>query len=163
MLAIAAPGLQADGMNILAWLIFVAAALLEVGGDAVVRKGLRGGGLLIIAAGMIMLGVYGVVVNSVKWDFSRLLGVYVAIFAVLAVAFGRIVFKENIPFATWLGLGIIVLGGLIIQFGPPTAQQPGANPDSRAEVIAKSDATHLRTFRSAGPAASQAGRGNSQP
>jgi drug/metabolite transporter superfamily protein YnfA len=86
-------------MTYLAWLIFIAAAVLEVGGDAVVRKGLR------------------VVVNMVKWDFSKLLGVYVAIFALISILFGRFIFKENITSATWIGLIVIICGAMIIQFG----------------------------------------------
>jgi small multidrug resistance family-3 protein len=104
-------------MSLVPWLIFTAAALLEVGGDAVIRRGLRGGGLLLILAGFIVLGSYGLVVNIVKWDFSKLLGVYVAVFAVVSVLFGRYIFKESIPTSTWLGLAVIVVGGLIIQFG----------------------------------------------
>jgi multidrug transporter EmrE-like cation transporter len=101
-------------MTSAAWVVFIAAAILEVGGDAVVRKGLRGSGFII---GFLMLGCYGVVVNMVKWDFSKLLGVYVAIFAIISVLFGRFVFKENIPAATWIGLLVIIGGGMIIQFG----------------------------------------------
>jgi len=101
-----------------AWLIFLAAAVLEVGGDAIVRKGMRGGGLAFMALGFIMLGTYGVVVNLVPWDFSRLLGVYVAIFAAVSVLVGRFAFHEAVPASTWLGVGIIILGGLVIQFGP---------------------------------------------
>ena len=104
-------------MTYLAWLIFVAAAVLEVSGDAVVRKGLRGSGLIIILIGFAMLGCYGVVVNMVRWDFSKLLGVYVAIFALISILFGRFVFKETIPVATWIGLMVIIGGGMIIQFG----------------------------------------------
>jgi drug/metabolite transporter superfamily protein YnfA len=104
-------------MKYLVWLIFIGAAFLEVGGDAIVRKGLRGNNLAIIVIGCVMLGSYGIVVNTVKWDFSKLLGVYVAIFALISVLFGRFVFRENIPNATWLGLIIIICGALIIQFG----------------------------------------------
>jgi len=104
-------------MTYLAWLIFIGAAVLEVGGDAVVRKGLRGSGLIVIMIGFAMLGCYGVVVNMVKWDFSKMLGVYVAIFALISILFGRFVFKENIPSATWIGLCVIMFGGMIIQFG----------------------------------------------
>jgi multidrug transporter EmrE-like cation transporter len=99
------------------WLIFLAAAVLEVGGDAVIRKGLHGAGWLFIVAGACALGGYGVVVNTVPWDFSKLLGVYVAVFAVVSVLAGRIFFGENIPASTWIGLAIIVAGGLVIQFG----------------------------------------------
>jgi len=104
-------------MTYFAWIVFIAAAILEVGGDAVVRKGLRGSGLVVILMGAAMLGLYGVVVNTVKWDFSRLLGVYVAVFALISVLFGRFVFDENIPGSTWIGLVVIICGGMIIQFG----------------------------------------------
>lgn len=104
-------------MTFLAWFIFIGAAILEVSGDAVVRKGLRGSNLIIIMIGCVMLGAYGIVVNTVKWDFSKLLGVYVAIFALISILFGRFVFKENIPTTTWIGLVVIISGALIIQFG----------------------------------------------
>jgi len=38
-------------MNIGAWLIFIVAALLEVSGDAAMRRGLRGRSLLFVMAG----------------------------------------------------------------------------------------------------------------
>jgi multidrug transporter EmrE-like cation transporter len=104
-------------MTYFAWVVFLGAAVLEVGGDAVVRKGLRGSGLGVIVAGCAMLGLYGLVVNMVKWDFSKLLGVYVAIFAVTSILVGRFVFRETVPYSTWLGLMVIVCGALIIQFG----------------------------------------------
>ncbi len=103
--------------NLLSWLIFVCAALLEMSGDALIRKGLRGSGILFIIVGFVILGSYGLVVNSVKWDFSKLIGVYIGVFATVCILYGRFVFKENIPSTTWVGLIVIILGGLIIQFG----------------------------------------------
>ena len=105
-------------LPLLAWLIFLVAAFLEVGGDAIVRRGLRGGGIAMLALGFLMLGTYGVVVNLVPWDFSRLLGVYVAIFALVSVLAGRFLFHEAVPLTTWVGVAVILVGGLIIQFGP---------------------------------------------
>ena len=102
----------------MAIVVLVLAASLEVAGDAVIRKGMRGGGLVVIALGFVMLGTYGVVVNQLGWDFSRLLGVYVAVFAAVAVLTGRLIFREVIPMSTWIGLAVVVAGGLIIQFGP---------------------------------------------
>jgi len=104
-------------MNFIAWLIFILSAVLEVGGDAMTRKGLRGSGLFFLLAGFVMLGCYGLVVNMVRWDFSKLLGVYVAVFALVSVLCGQFVFKENIPLSTWFGLGLIILGGATIQWG----------------------------------------------
>jgi drug/metabolite transporter superfamily protein YnfA len=104
-------------MTLVAWIVFFAAAILEVGGDAIIRRGLRGGIVWFIVLGFVTLGCYGVVVNTVKWDFSRLLGVYVAVFAVVSVLTGRFVFKETVPPSTWIGLAIIVVGGAVIQAG----------------------------------------------
>ena len=104
-------------MTFFAWFVFIAAAILEVGGDAIIRKGLRGSIVWYIILGFLVLGSYGVVVNTVKWDFSRLLGVYVAVFAVVSVLTGRLLFKETVPPSTWIGLVIIVIGGVVIQAG----------------------------------------------
>jgi drug/metabolite transporter superfamily protein YnfA len=104
--------------SVLAILVFLLAALLEVAGDAVIRKGLRGGGAAVVLMGCAMLGTYGVVVNLLRWDFSRLLGVYVAVFATIAVVVGRLAFHEAVPASTWAGLAVVVVGGLIIQLGP---------------------------------------------
>ena len=100
----------------------VAAAILEVGGDALIRKGLRGSGWTMIAAGCIVLAFYGLMVNTVKWDFSKLLGVYVAFFAIVSVLCALLAFKEMVPSSTWVGLAFIVIGGLLIQFGPSFAR-----------------------------------------
>jgi len=107
----------ADFMNVFAWLIFVAAACLELTGDAVVRRGLRGGGLPWMLGGCAMLAGYGLLINVVRWDFSKLIGVYVAFFALASVLCGRFMLRENVPLSTWLGLAVIFAGGLIIQFG----------------------------------------------
>jgi small multidrug resistance family-3 protein len=103
--------------KVMVWLVFVLAALLEVAGDATVRRGLRGRNLLFVLLGCAVLGGYGLMVNTVKWDFSRLIGVYVAFFALVSVLFGRIVLRDHIPPSTWWGLALIIAGGLIIQFG----------------------------------------------
>jgi len=103
--------------SLIAWLIFLAAAILEVGGDAVIRKGLRSSAWLYIVLGCFTLAAYGLLVNLVKWDFSKLLGVYVAVFAVVSILAGRFLFQEDVAPSTWVGLGIIVVGGLVIQFG----------------------------------------------
>jgi drug/metabolite transporter superfamily protein YnfA len=104
-------------MTFVAWIIFVLAAILEVSGDAVIRTGLRKSALAYIIGGFLILGCYGLVVNMVKWDFSKLIGVYVAVFAVVSILVGRFVFAETIPLSTWAGLALIVAGGLVIQFG----------------------------------------------
>jgi small multidrug resistance family-3 protein len=101
----------------LAQLLFVAAAALEVGGDAAIRTGLRGGRPLWIVVGFLVLGSYGVVVNLIPLDFSKLLGIYVGVFAVVSVAVGRFVFAERVATTTWVGLAVILAGSAIIQLG----------------------------------------------
>jgi drug/metabolite transporter superfamily protein YnfA len=99
-------------------LVLFVAAVFEVAGDAVIRRGMRGAGLAFIVLGFLMLGTYGIVVNRLGWDFSQLLGAYVAVFALVAVAAGRLVFAETVAPTTWAGLVVILAGGAIIQFGP---------------------------------------------
>ena len=100
-----------------ALMALVLAAVLEVGGDALVRAGLRGRGLVVVALGFVVLGSYGVVVNLLDLDFSRLLGVYIGVFALVSVLTGRLVFHERIPASTWSGLAVILAGSLIIHLG----------------------------------------------
>jgi small multidrug resistance family-3 protein len=104
-------------MPVMAWLLFIGAAVLEVGGNASIHRGLRGRELAPVVVGGLILAAYGVVVNLLAWDFSRLFGVYVAAFAVISVLCGRFVFGEPVPPSTWLGLLIIVAGSAVIQFG----------------------------------------------
>ncbi len=104
-------------MKFAVWLIFVAAAMLEVGGDFVVRRGLRARSAAWSLLGCGALACYGLLVNSVNWDFSKLLGVYVGFFALVSILFGKYVLGETIPLSTWLGLALIILGGMVIQFG----------------------------------------------
>jgi len=97
--------------------VLVGAAFLEVGGDALIRRGFRGGGLAFIALGFAVLGSYGILVTMLELDFSKVLGAYVGFFAVVGVLFGWLVFGERVHGTTWIGLAVILVGSLIIQFG----------------------------------------------
>lgn len=108
--------------NLRGTLILLVAAFLEVFGDALIRRGLRSSGALLVVAGFVVLGSYGVVVNLLAIDFSRLLGAYVGFFAVVSVLYGRFVFGERIGTTTWIGLVVVLLGSVIIQFGGSTAK-----------------------------------------
>jgi drug/metabolite transporter superfamily protein YnfA len=103
-----------------ALVVFVGAAVLEVLGDALIRKGMRGSGVAMVAIGMAVLGAYGVVVNLLDLDFSRLLGAYVGVFAVVSVIIGRWMFKDQVPVSTWIGLAIILAGSMVIHVGRAT-------------------------------------------
>lgn len=93
-------------------------ALLEVGGDAGMRLGLQGrrAGFVV---GAISLVLYGLVVNLPKWDFGRLLGVYVSVFFLVAQVVGFAVYKEKLNPPTILGGALIVSGGLLLSLWRP--------------------------------------------
>ena len=94
------------------WLL--AAALLEVGGDAAMRVGLRGQAWgYLLGAGL--LSTYGLMVNQPALGFGRLLGLYIAVFFVVSQALAWLFFGERPSFGLIAGGSLIVAGGLIIQ------------------------------------------------
>jgi small multidrug resistance family-3 protein len=94
-------------------IILVLAASLEVGGDALIRIGLRGQSYLIAAGAVILFG-YGVLVNKSGLDFNRLMGVYIAVFFVVSQTISLVLFKQIPDDRIILGGGFIVAGGLLI-------------------------------------------------
>jgi hypothetical protein len=109
--------------NIFAFLILLIAAVLEVGGDALVRKGLHSptsiGRVEFLALGGLVLLTYGVVVNLPNWDFGRLLGVYVALFFLVAQVINYINFSQAPTLPILVGGFLIVTGGVLITFWKP--------------------------------------------
>lgn len=100
-------------------LLFIA-AVLEAGGDAFVRKGLHSTLLVrrtefLLLAGVILFS-YGVVVNLPPWDFGRLLGVYVAMFFLVAQLINYFGFGQKPSASIIVGGALIIAGGLIISF-----------------------------------------------
>ena len=99
-------------------LLLLVAACLEVGGDAIVRLGLKGSAgvqqALLLAAGACVLFAYGVFVNVAPADFGRLLGVYVALFFVVAQIANLAVFGIRPGVPVLAGGALIVAGGLLI-------------------------------------------------
>jgi small multidrug resistance family-3 protein len=96
----------------LAFLIL--AALLEVGGDAFIRWGLKGGRILGFIMGAVVLFAYGVIVNTPKWDFGRLLGIYIVIFFIVSQFVLIVVFGETLRFPTLIAGVLIVSGGIVL-------------------------------------------------
>ena len=94
-------------------ILMVSAALLEVGGDALIRVGLRGR-YAIMAAGAIALVAYGIIVNQSKLDFGKLMGAYIAIFFATSqiVAFGW--FRVVPDLRTTIGGALMLIGGAIM-------------------------------------------------
>jgi small multidrug resistance family-3 protein len=95
-------------------------AMLEAGGDALVRRGLHSLGwparLGLLALGGCVLFAYGVVVNLPPWDFGRLLGVYVALFFVVAQAINLLFFGVAPSSPVLLGGALILAGGMVVAF-----------------------------------------------
>jgi drug/metabolite transporter superfamily protein YnfA len=99
-------------------LLLPLAAILEVGGDALIRLGFTGGGARWLALGALLLVSYGVVVNgNPRVDFNRVLGIYIAVFFVVSQLAGATLFGERPSPGLLLGGSLIVAGGLVIQFG----------------------------------------------
>ena len=103
-----------------AFLILFIAAVLEAGGDALVRKGLHSPTLVkqvefILLGGVTLLG-YGVMVNLPAWDFGKLLGIYVTLFFLVAQLINYFGFGQKPSISIVVGGALIILGGLIITF-----------------------------------------------
>ena len=96
------------------------AALLEAGGDALVRAGLHGvtmpARLGFMGLGGAVLFAYGMTVNLPPWDFGRLLGVYVTLFFILAQLINWLAFGSRPTTPILVGGALIVAGGLTITF-----------------------------------------------
>ena len=101
-------------MSIRTLVFLVLAALLEVGGDALIRSGLQRRGALFMLAGAATLAVYGFLVNLTKLDFSRLMGLYIVIFFLVAQAMAVLIFRESLDRAVMIGGGLVVLGGVVM-------------------------------------------------
>lgn len=97
--------------------ILFSAAVLEAGGDALIRKGLHASAMAragFLLAGALVLFAYGYTVNTPPWDFGRLLGVYVVFFFVVAQIINWLAFGHAPTGRMVLGGACIILGGLII-------------------------------------------------
>ncbi len=96
------------------------AAFLEVYGDSFFQAGFyRSSGfarVLALAAGVAVLAAYGSVVNLPRWDFGKLLGVYVALFFVMAQVVAKVRFGQSPSPPIYAGGGLIVAGGLVMAF-----------------------------------------------
>lgn len=109
------------GMSFTLLLLFTA-ALLEAGGDALVRTGLHASNpmsrTLFFMLGAVVLFSYGYLVNAPPWDFGRLLGIYVVFFFVIAQMISWLVFHQRPNTAILVGGVFIIIGGAIISLGP---------------------------------------------
>jgi len=100
--------------------ILTLAAAMESGGDALARLGLRAHApparTGFFAAAAAVLFTYGITVNLPSWDFGRLLGVYVALFFVVAQLINLFVFGMKPGLPILCGGALILTGGMVMTF-----------------------------------------------
>ena len=103
--------------------LFVVAALAEIGGAWLIWQGVREHrGLLFIGAGVIALGVYGFVATlQPDANFGRILAAYGGIFVAGSLAWGMLV--DNFRPDRWdiAGATICLVGVAVIMYGPRSA------------------------------------------
>ena len=95
------------------------AAMLEVWGDYLIRKGLPQDWSRMLC-GALSLAAYGFAVN-LWWrgDFGKLLGLYVVLFFAVSQACGILVEHERLDAPRIVGGILILTGGAVIQWWRP--------------------------------------------
>ena len=114
--------------------LFVGAALFEIGGAWLVWQGIREHkGWIWIGAGVIALGIYGVVATFQPDDnFGRILAAYGGIFVAGSIARGMV--ADGYPPDRYDVIGALVcLAGMaMIMYGPRTPHPAATDPEAVA-------------------------------
>ncbi len=101
-------------------LVLAFAAFLEAFGDSLFQTAFyRSSGwarFAAIAAAVVVLSAYGAFVNLPRWDFGRLLGVYVVLFFLVAQILNKIRFGQSPTLPIYVGGLLILAGGAVIAF-----------------------------------------------
>jgi hypothetical protein len=102
--------------------VLLIAAYLEISGDVKIGQGFASGSAAAMIVGWVLLGLYDVFVNGYNlltkgMNFSKMLGVYIAAFALVNLLLGWRRSPAEVSGASIVGTAVIVCGGLIIQFG----------------------------------------------
>jgi small multidrug resistance family-3 protein len=64
--------------------------------------------------GAAVLAAYGLLVNVPRWDFGKLLGVYVVLFFLMAQLLAKLRFGQSPTPPIYAGGALIVAGGLVM-------------------------------------------------
>ena len=101
-------------------LLFVLAALAEIGGAWLIWQGVREHrGLLFIGAGVVALGVYGFVATlQPDANFGRILAAYGGVFVAGSLAWGMVVDKFRPDRWDIIGAVVCLIGVAVIMYGP---------------------------------------------
>ena len=104
-------------------IVLLFAAFLEVGGDALVRAALHSSGPwragILFALAVALLLAYALMVNAPRWNFGRMLGLYIAFFFVVAQVVSWLAFAQPPPARVLVGGALIVSGGFVIATAHP--------------------------------------------
>jgi len=103
-----------------AFAVLILAAFLEAFGDSFFQvsfyRSSGWGRVAAFVAGAVVLTAYGSVVNVPRWDFGKLLGVYVVLFFLMAQLLAKLRFGQSPTPPIYAGGALIVAGGLVIAF-----------------------------------------------
>ena len=104
-------------------MLFVVAALAEIGGAWLIWQGVREHrGLLWIGAGVIALGLYGFVATlQPDANFGRILAAYGGIFVAGSLAWGMVVDKFRPDRWDIIGAIVCLIGVAVIMYAPRPA------------------------------------------
>jgi hypothetical protein len=98
--------------------VLTLAAFLEAWGDSFFQvsfyRSSGAGRILTFLAGALVLAAYGSVVNVPRWDFGKLLGMYVVLFFLMAQLLAKVRFGQSPTLPIYAGGALIVAGGLVI-------------------------------------------------
>jgi hypothetical protein len=93
-------------------MLLTAAAVLEAGGDALVRRGLHDRSFLLLGA--VALIAYGALVNLTGLSFGRTIGAYIAAFFIVSQVIAVVAFHEPMDWRMFAGGTLIVAGGCVL-------------------------------------------------
>lgn len=104
-------------------LLFLLAALAEIGGAWLVWQGVRENrGLLWVGAGVVALGAYGFVATfQPEANFGRILAAYGGVFVAGSLAWGMAVDGFSPDRYDYLGAGVCLVGVAVIMYAPRAA------------------------------------------
>jgi len=101
-------------------LLLLFATALEVSGDATVRLAIyKHSGLLraaLFMLGAVLLLGYGSLLNTAAVEFSRVVGLYIAVLFVVWQIINFLVFRTVPAAPVWIGGALVIVGGIIITF-----------------------------------------------
>jgi hypothetical protein len=107
-------------MDVRIVLFLIVATSLETVGDAIVRVGIGQAGWLprsaFFAIGAVLLFGYGLSLNLAPIEFSRVVGLYIAILFIMWQVVNLAIFRDPPGFPVILGGVFIVAGGVIVSF-----------------------------------------------